>query len=180
MVIACRPLGQRLSLLLGLSRPSASPYSITSSARRGTDPNYLRSARSRHFKLFRGHVKERHRQEVVFEDCSRAPIYENVPEFNAKTMDFLGRQTGQSPTPWLPASGTNAKCRPNPETSVVRGIVLQNPVVLSAIVAWGLGCRLIPLCLCGSCGIEASAELARVTARPDKQLPTMVGHARTA
>jgi hypothetical protein len=59
-------------------------------------------------------------------------------------------------------------------------IVLQNPVVLSAIVAWSLGCRLIPLCLCGSCGIEASAELARVTARPDKQLQTMVGHARAA
>jgi hypothetical protein len=31
---------------------------------------------------------------VVFEDCSDAPIYENVAEFNAKTLDFLGRQTG--------------------------------------------------------------------------------------
>ena len=31
---------------------------------------------------------------VVFEDCSHAPIYENVPEFNAKTLDFLSRQTG--------------------------------------------------------------------------------------
>jgi pimeloyl-ACP methyl ester carboxylesterase len=31
---------------------------------------------------------------VVFEDCSHAPIYENVAEFNAKTLAFLGRQTG--------------------------------------------------------------------------------------
>ena len=31
---------------------------------------------------------------IVFEDCSHAPIYENVAEFNAKTLAFLGRQTG--------------------------------------------------------------------------------------
>ena len=30
----------------------------------------------------------------VFEDCSHAPIYENVPAFNAKTLDFLGQQIG--------------------------------------------------------------------------------------
>ena len=30
---------------------------------------------------------------VVFEDCSHAPIYENVTEFNARTMDFLTRNS---------------------------------------------------------------------------------------
>jgi pimeloyl-ACP methyl ester carboxylesterase len=30
---------------------------------------------------------------VVFEDCSHAPIYENVTEFNAKTLDFLTRHS---------------------------------------------------------------------------------------
>ena len=29
---------------------------------------------------------------VVFEDCSHTPIYQNVAEFNAKTLAFLGRQ----------------------------------------------------------------------------------------
>jgi proline iminopeptidase len=29
---------------------------------------------------------------VVFEDCSHAPIYENVEEFNGKTLEFLKRQ----------------------------------------------------------------------------------------
>jgi hypothetical protein len=29
---------------------------------------------------------------VVFEDCSHAPIYENVADFNAKTIEFLKRQ----------------------------------------------------------------------------------------
>jgi pimeloyl-ACP methyl ester carboxylesterase len=32
---------------------------------------------------------------VVFDDCAHAPIYENVAEFNAKTMDFLARHSGQ-------------------------------------------------------------------------------------
>jgi pimeloyl-ACP methyl ester carboxylesterase len=31
---------------------------------------------------------------VVFEHCAHAPIYENVGEFNARTLDFLGRQIG--------------------------------------------------------------------------------------
>jgi 3-oxoadipate enol-lactonase len=31
---------------------------------------------------------------VVFEDCSHAPIYENVAEFNAQTLAFLRRQAG--------------------------------------------------------------------------------------
>jgi pimeloyl-ACP methyl ester carboxylesterase len=31
---------------------------------------------------------------TVFEDCSHAPIYENVAEFNAKTLAFLNRQAG--------------------------------------------------------------------------------------
>jgi 3-oxoadipate enol-lactonase len=31
---------------------------------------------------------------VVFEDCSHAPIYENVAEFNARTLAFLTRQSG--------------------------------------------------------------------------------------
>jgi pimeloyl-ACP methyl ester carboxylesterase len=31
---------------------------------------------------------------VVFEDCSHAPIYENVAEFNAVTLDFLTRHSG--------------------------------------------------------------------------------------
>jgi len=31
---------------------------------------------------------------VIFEDCSHAPIYENVAEFNGKTLAFLQRQLG--------------------------------------------------------------------------------------
>jgi len=38
---------------------------------------------------------------VVFEDCSHAPIYENVQEFNSKTLEFLQshstRRAGASP-----------------------------------------------------------------------------------
>jgi len=30
----------------------------------------------------------------VFEDCSHAPLYENVPAFNAKTLEFLRRNAG--------------------------------------------------------------------------------------
>ena len=31
---------------------------------------------------------------VVFEDCSHAPIYENVQDFNARTLAFLQRHSG--------------------------------------------------------------------------------------
>jgi pimeloyl-ACP methyl ester carboxylesterase len=31
---------------------------------------------------------------VVFEDCSHAPIYENVEDFNARTLAFLQRHSG--------------------------------------------------------------------------------------
>jgi len=31
---------------------------------------------------------------VVFEDCSHAPIYENVEEFNRRTLEFLHTQSG--------------------------------------------------------------------------------------
>jgi len=31
---------------------------------------------------------------VIFEDCAHAPIYENVEEFNAKTLAFLTRHAG--------------------------------------------------------------------------------------
>ncbi len=31
---------------------------------------------------------------VVFEDCSHAPIYQNVEDFNARTLDFLTRHAG--------------------------------------------------------------------------------------
>ncbi|MGO8877804.1 MAG: alpha/beta fold hydrolase [Acidimicrobiales bacterium] len=31
---------------------------------------------------------------IVFEDCSHAPIYEQVEEFNARTLDFLQAHTG--------------------------------------------------------------------------------------
>ena len=31
---------------------------------------------------------------VVFEDCSHAPIYENVPAFNARTLAFQQRHSG--------------------------------------------------------------------------------------
>lgn len=31
---------------------------------------------------------------AIFEDCSHAPLYENVAAFNEKTLDFLTRQTG--------------------------------------------------------------------------------------
>ena len=30
---------------------------------------------------------------VIFEGCSHAPIYENVADFNARTMDFLTRNS---------------------------------------------------------------------------------------
>jgi pimeloyl-ACP methyl ester carboxylesterase len=33
-------------------------------------------------------------QVVIFEDCSHAPIYENVADFNAKTLAFLQKHTG--------------------------------------------------------------------------------------
>ena len=32
----------------------------------------------------------------VFEDCAHAPIYENVAEFNQRTLDFLCRQAAQT------------------------------------------------------------------------------------
>jgi len=31
---------------------------------------------------------------IIFEDCSHAPIYENVTEFNQRTLDFLQRHSG--------------------------------------------------------------------------------------
>jgi pimeloyl-ACP methyl ester carboxylesterase len=31
---------------------------------------------------------------VVFEDCAHTPMYENVEEFNAKTLAFLSRHSG--------------------------------------------------------------------------------------
>ena len=31
---------------------------------------------------------------VIFEDCAHAPIYENVEDFNARTLDFLVRNSG--------------------------------------------------------------------------------------
>ena len=30
----------------------------------------------------------------VFEDCSHAPLYENVAAFNARTVAFLGKHSG--------------------------------------------------------------------------------------
>jgi len=30
----------------------------------------------------------------IFEDCSHAPLYENVPAFNAKTLEFLSKNAG--------------------------------------------------------------------------------------
>jgi 3-oxoadipate enol-lactonase len=35
-----------------------------------------------------------HTELVVFEDCSHAPIYENVEEFNQRSLEFLERHTG--------------------------------------------------------------------------------------
>jgi pimeloyl-ACP methyl ester carboxylesterase len=35
---------------------------------------------------------------VIFEGCAHAPIYENVAEFNARTMDFLTRNSLRSPS----------------------------------------------------------------------------------
>ena len=32
---------------------------------------------------------------VIFEDCSHAPIYENVEEFNQKTLAFLQNHAGE-------------------------------------------------------------------------------------
>lgn len=31
---------------------------------------------------------------AIFEDCSHAPLYENVADFNARTLEFLTRHTG--------------------------------------------------------------------------------------
>ncbi|HEV3067390.1 MAG TPA: alpha/beta hydrolase, partial [Streptosporangiaceae bacterium] len=31
---------------------------------------------------------------VIFEDCAHAPIYENVTEFNERTLAFLQRHSG--------------------------------------------------------------------------------------
>src|SRR5215831_12998325 len=31
---------------------------------------------------------------TIFEDCSHAPLYENVEEFNARTLAFLNRHSG--------------------------------------------------------------------------------------
>jgi len=36
----------------------------------------------------------RHSEVTVFEDCAHAPIYENVDEFNSRTLAFLNRHTG--------------------------------------------------------------------------------------
>jgi pimeloyl-ACP methyl ester carboxylesterase len=30
----------------------------------------------------------------IFEDCAHAPLYENVPAFNDKTLEFLTRRAG--------------------------------------------------------------------------------------
>ena len=30
----------------------------------------------------------------IFEDCSHAPLYENVPAFNEKTLAFLRKHSG--------------------------------------------------------------------------------------
>jgi pimeloyl-ACP methyl ester carboxylesterase len=30
----------------------------------------------------------------IFEDCSHAPLYENVPAFNQKTLEFLSKHAG--------------------------------------------------------------------------------------
>jgi pimeloyl-ACP methyl ester carboxylesterase len=37
----------------------------------------------------------RHSEVVVFEDCSHAPIYENVAAFNQRTLSFLKAHSGQ-------------------------------------------------------------------------------------
>jgi pimeloyl-ACP methyl ester carboxylesterase len=37
-----------------------------------------------------------HSELVVFEDCSHAPIYENVEEFNSRSLEFLRRHSAQS------------------------------------------------------------------------------------
>ena len=31
---------------------------------------------------------------VVFEDCAHAPIYENIDDFNRRTLGFLQRHSG--------------------------------------------------------------------------------------
>ena len=39
----------------------------------------------------------RHSELVVFEECSHAPLYERVEEFNGKTLEFMQRQAGAAP-----------------------------------------------------------------------------------
>jgi pimeloyl-ACP methyl ester carboxylesterase len=41
-----------------------------------------------------GRVGGAMRELVVFEDCAHAPIYENVKEFNDRTLAFLQRHSG--------------------------------------------------------------------------------------
>ena len=37
---------------------------------------------------------------IVFDDCSHAPIYENVEEFNERTLEFLHRHSGSVQRPY--------------------------------------------------------------------------------
>ena len=39
----------------------------------------------------------RHSELVIFEECSHAPLYERVEEFNGKTLEFLQRHAGAAP-----------------------------------------------------------------------------------
>jgi hypothetical protein len=90
-------------------------------------------------------------------------------------------QGGGQRDAFMSANGTNAKCRLGLGMSDVWGIVLQNPVVFVGDCRPGvLGVGLSRFSRCGSCGIEASAALAKAPATPGKQLQTTVGHARAA
>jgi len=40
--------------------------------------------------------KIRNSELFVFEDCAHAPIYENVAEFNHRTLQFLKRHAGSA------------------------------------------------------------------------------------
>jgi pimeloyl-ACP methyl ester carboxylesterase len=61
-------------------------------------PEYIDSladfVRSRPMPSVDAFLRQSDSELVVFEDCAHAPIYENVEEFNAKTLAFLTRHSG--------------------------------------------------------------------------------------
>ena len=63
----------------------------------GADADHVRPARRGDVDPVRRAAHRRGSRDsevVIFEDCAHAPIYENVEEFNSRTLAFLKRHTG--------------------------------------------------------------------------------------